>query len=983
MENQDDESFTRAVVRLLQLPSIILSIPQSGHLGVFKHRMRTFLAGEPVEPNGLPEYKSKPFDDARFATARRLIAAKEPSRAIKALLRQPLADIRSPVIQAKLQSLHPPRKPGSILPPLFDEKNPPPLIIITPNDVKAMISEFPSKSGAGPSGWTFEMIRDACANDETNTLMFAKLFTRMANGDIPAQLTPYLLVARLIPAGKENNGVRPITIGEVFYRAVCSRVVSVVSPAMLAWFWPIQAGVAVKGGAEIQSHRVQAQFEKGDSSMKLDCINAFNTLLRSIMFKNVSSLDAMNPAKRLIDWAYRNPSLLLAVHDGQVALQILSEEGARQGCPLGSLLFCVGTQPTLLHLQSMHPNVMITAFIDDVKATSKLKLLPPVYVDVKREFAEIGLFMCQEKCEVLVNPSEPAEDVKETAFFEQEAVKHGASAVKYLGAAIGTDTAARTAILQATVDKHQPLFDALADARLTPQESMYLARQCINHKLSYLIAVTPPVISAPIAQDFDGKLRQALCSRLEIEITGKALEQAQLPVAMGGLGLRSAQWLAPIAFIASHARAAKAMQCIDITGTPTLQALTESLAAVKMMVSPSTARTLLPSDATVLHAQFASQPKPQLQHVLTASAENVVLNRLMTQASSLYERARLKAAIADKASLWITAAPTSRETRFDDSSFQLSVRHLLGLRPAEILPLRCRFCAHANGDLQTNPWHPLSCPRIAGTAATGRHNDVVQILASWITKLGGYVRMEQPLYVTTAEGKREIIPDIDAQVGGVRYLIDVSHVDTTCPTHVNKGATAPLAVAAEIERKKHDIYSELANQIRPKPIVVPFVVESYGGIGVEATEFVKRLITQAATMASVWQPTEFVHSIFWSIACAVQRWNSRIMRDALCGTNSASGRSGAYHRKNNPDSEDEESNGQQQQSATRGSSPATQGSSSATSQPAVDQNSSEHFGQMHRHKTRAGMKDSQQAVCFQRSASSGNSQGTKRTKATQ
>ncbi|MDR5730279.1 MAG: reverse transcriptase domain-containing protein [Terriglobia bacterium] len=945
MESKDDEKFTRAVVRLLQIPSIVLSIPQSGHLGVFKHRMRTLLAGDIVEANGLLERNPKPFEDARFVAAQRFIAAKEPSRAIKALLRQPLADIKSPIIQAKLLSLHPPRKPGDILPSLIDEKDPPPPCIITPSDVKSMISGFPRKSGAGPSGWTFEMIRDACANDETNTIMFAKLFTRIANGDIPAKLTPYLLVAYLLPAGKENNGVRPITIGEVFYRAVCSRVVSVVGPAMVKWFWPIQAGVAVKAGAEIQVHRVQALVEKGASSAKFDSTNAFNTIRRLIFFNVVKSMPEMNPAKRLIEWAYRNSSLLFAMSDGQIELQILSEEGSRQGCPLGSLLFCCGTQPTLQRLQSAHPDVTITAFIDDVKATSKLKLLPPICEDLKREFADIGLQVNTDKCEVLIN--QPAEDSKELAWFEKQGIKHGASAVKYLGAGIGTDPAARAAILQATVAKHRPLFAALADARLTRQESTYLARQCVNHKLSYLIAVSPPAISAPIAQEFDAQLRKAICSRLNTELVGKALEQARLPVAMGGLGLRSAQWLAPIAFLASHARAAKAMESIDIQGTATMQGLTESLAAIKMMVSDSVKRTL-PSDAAVLHHHFASHPHPELQHVLTADAEKMVFNRLVAQASSPHDQARIKAASADKASLCLTAAPTS-ETRLDDSSFQLKVRHTLGLRPAEILPMRCRFCAHANGDLQTNPWHPLSCPRIAGTKGTGRHNEVVQVLAGWITKLGGYVRIEQPLRLTTVQGEQEIIPDIDAQLGGSRYLIDVSIADPTCPSHVNKGAKEPLAVAAEVERKKHDIYRDLANQIRPKPVVVPFVIESYGGFGVEATEFVKRLITQAATMASVWQPAEFVHSIFWSISCAVQRWNSRIMRDALCGTDSASGRFGAHRRKHSSDTEDKESNGQRQH-------PAAQEPESMASEPAVNQEPMGQFERQHRPKPRVDVK---------------------------
>ena len=117
------------------------------------------------------------------------------------------------------------------------------------------------------------------------------------------------------------------------------------------------------------------------------------------------------------------------------------------------------------------------------------------------------------------------------------------------------------------------------------------------------------------------------------------------------------------------------------------------------------------------------------------------------------------------------------------------------------------------------------------------------------------------------------------QLGSTRYLIDVTIRDPCAPSKLSYSSKERLAAAARAERKKHDTYDSLAKRLKAK--VIPFVVESHGGIGQEATKFISDLLSRAAAMSTVWQPSELVHSIFWSVACAVQKWNARIIRDAL------------------------------------------------------------------------------------------------------
>jgi len=398
--------------------------------------------------------------------------------------------------------------------------------------------------------------------------------------------------------------------------------------------------------------------------------------------------------------------------------------------------------------------------------------------------------------------------------------------------------------------------------------------------MCYAISTAPPSVTSTTAREFDLRLRHAIGVRQGFELEGRALSQAVLPTTRAGVGLRSAQELAPIAFLSSHARAAQHLADIDFSNTPTTIELASCLDTIKRALPETTFKSLLPSSASTFHFHFRQHSANHLQHSLTTAFERQAFDRLLNT-GSLQDQARLKAAIAPKASLWITAAPSTPDTCLDDFTMRLSIRRLLGLPPSDVMPVHCPFCTLPNGDLQLHPWHPISCPRIAGTLATRRHDHaIVDNLTRWVTKLGGYATKPTKRDALRLGGE-DVIPDFDMQIGPSRFLGDVTVWDPTAPSHVVKAATQPLAVAAEAEKNKHDKYREHLRRLRPRPIFVPFAVESYGGIGNEASNFIKQLIAQAAGLRTVWQPSEVVHNIYWSIACAIQRWNASIMRKAL------------------------------------------------------------------------------------------------------
>ena len=70
---------------------------------------------------------------------------------------------------------------------------------------------------------------------------------------------------------------------------------------------------------------------------------------------------------RLASWIYGRPSsLVVRDRKGRVVSTIDSEQGVRQGCVLGSLLFAVATMPMLTDLKADFPDVEVIAYLDDV-----------------------------------------------------------------------------------------------------------------------------------------------------------------------------------------------------------------------------------------------------------------------------------------------------------------------------------------------------------------------------------------------------------------------------------------------------------------------------------------------------------------------------------------------------------------------------------------------------------------------------------------
>lgn len=144
-------------------------------------------------------------------------------------------------------------------------------------------------------------------------------------------------------------GVRPVAIGEYFYRIAAAHAFRVVREYMAELLSPHQYGIGISNGCEKIIHNISHSLTNlsNDPSPPLAClseIGEIDTIDRSRLLEKLYSIDELNSLWRIVHFAYNTPSALLL---SKTNVHLQSENGVRQGDPLSSLLFCLGIKDIL------------------------------------------------------------------------------------------------------------------------------------------------------------------------------------------------------------------------------------------------------------------------------------------------------------------------------------------------------------------------------------------------------------------------------------------------------------------------------------------------------------------------------------------------------------------------------------------------------------------------------------------------------------
>ena len=109
------------------------------------------------------------------------------------------------------------------------------------------------------------------------------------------------------------------------------------------------------------------------------------------------------------------------------------------------------------------------------------------------------------------------------------------------------------------------------------------------------------------------------------------------------------------------------------------------------------------------------------------------------------------------------------------------------------------------------------------------------------------------------------------------YLLDIAITNPTAPTNLSNSQTL-LGQATAYEKLKTRKYDALARAQHSN--FIPFVIESYGGIGEKAQSFLSELSVFAHDHLTTYSHFDVVAGLRYAMACSVQRGNALI---ALAG----------------------------------------------------------------------------------------------------
>ena len=461
--------------------------------------------------------------------------------------------------------------------------------------VRHVLPRLCNGSSAGLSGWTADHLI-VLVNNEMCMSGLAKLVSDILNDKLSDEARRYIVACHLVclPKDEDENNLRPIAIGEMFYRLAASVAYHTRDSAIMELLNQEHKETHIKHGTQygltvIGCQRVHASVTAmlhnravPKAALLIDFANAFNTIDRAAVMSAVYDNDALKPLHKTIQFAYGQSSPLYARNKatGEYSVVAQSSNGVRQGDPLASPLFALTVQKVYdavrETIKQLYPGAPYSQHSDSVKAIhDDLTVMVDMRVDhidavlstIKTAAASIGLTVRNSKCKLVWLHGSSyvgAADLDAVKVYCTDQQLLFTDHCMLLGAAIGpSDAVVSEMTLQQAKEKHLPFMQIMQHDALPVQHCMTIMRQAAAPRMDYTMQCLAPELSRPACKWFDHLVLTIAQRKLKLpssaNMTQKQLaqlyQQVMLPVRLGGLGLRSCATNASIAYIASTAKA--------------------------------------------------------------------------------------------------------------------------------------------------------------------------------------------------------------------------------------------------------------------------------------------------------------------------------------------------------------------------------------------------------------------------------------------
>ncbi|XP_047998133.1 uncharacterized protein LOC125235580 [Leguminivora glycinivorella] len=569
---------------------------------------------------------------------------------------------------------------------------------------------------------------------------------------------------------------------------------------------PLQLGFGSKGGCEAAVHAARAFAGNDDCEvlLKVDVKNAFNSLDRGVLLKQVQEATPM--IYKYLWQCYHQPShLVFKSH------RLSSAVGCQQGDPLGPAIFSLAIHSTISNLNSKFNSW----YLDDGTLGGDWKTVLDDLRTLTDSFTSLGLELNFSKCELFINRPFPSNEIQNLISYFNALAPNikiiDKTSLRLLGAPIFPES------IPQLIDEHLNIHKAYSDRllKISAHMALTIIKFCLFvPKFTYILRCSPVWKHPHLIEPLDSILKTTLSSILNIHLDNRAWTQASLPIRHGGLGIRQVVSVALPAFLASFHS-------------------TQDLADKIFCSSSASERITTLNEAKDTWLQ--SCPGSPLPISLKSQRQwdeplcKATITQLIESAQSSAERARLLAVAEPEAGYWLRALPSAKiGTLLDKTTLTLATSLRLGTKTNE--PHRCR-CGAMVTELGH---HGLSCPRSAGRIS--RHASLNDVIKRALASVSVPAILE-PNGIARDDGKRPDGMTLIPWMQGRTLVWDATCVDTLAPSHLQATSVKAGAAATTAEQNKRRKYAVLGEGY----IFAPFGVETLGPWGPSAKSLFKEI----------------------------------------------------------------------------------------------------------------------------------------------
>lgn len=585
--------------------------------------------------------------------------------------------------------------------------------------------------------------------------------------------------------------------------------------------------------------------------------------------------------------------------DGSIQT-LYSSDGAQQGDPHGSFLYCLGVAPKLQMIAEALPQCFIGAIIDDISIAAPIHLIPQVAETVARILGEYGIRLALRKCLIytppqslgLLPPSTP--DIIPRTFSGFKLLGSPVAHARHLDESlvpVGSDQYLEE-WLTAYITNLKPFIQKITKIKHS-QSAFQILLLSANNKIAHLLRSTPITEHSQafrrFIQEFDLSIIEAFKLIMNCpQLTNQQINQIRLPERLSGLGLLSAFDMAPAAFLGCARQSLSELSQRDIPSNvmpnlfisgqlnpslPWCSSLGQIWETFVHSISqdPDPLVTSIPNWSSEV---FLNMDPTHLQHNLFQRISKAAQSRLLSNLS-LENQIRLVSCSATGAGAFLRAPAKAQGAFFTNTEFQLAVKLRIGAPLLLNCPPQC-ICGAALDDYGN---HFFKC-RVGGEW-NSRHSSMVHTIASIMRSVQLTVQHEVPLQNLgplsslgqEGSGRMDlVVTSSDSQ----SLLADVT-ITHPCPANqsITQPMLAPLFFAKAAEDRKIRKYGQAASSMQQA--FIPMAFETYGASGPHFQAMLKRLAMRIRIFNQDFQQSTLIR--FWRtrLSTCLQKCNARLI----------------------------------------------------------------------------------------------------------